>query len=277
MRRIRVGNLPRMQHFLTKILEDAAFQRLKSSISQTHFIHLTACSAKWSSIWMRAIPHCHSLRLSNSQFSIAFRLRLSLVPLTPPSAPCAGCGTLLHLLPFHALHCPVGSQYLTLRHDSCNQTLASECRALGAATTIEPQTIVFSDNRHPDCAVVAGNTEYMLDVTVRSPLAPSYNRIASLPLGVAKAAEAQKIAKYAKQIDEQNASFVPFALEALGGWGPAACNFAHNLAIHAEQSTDLSRNEALMQFVQAVSMSIQRGNARLLLGAYQKARSFAED
>jgi hypothetical protein len=262
-----------MQHNLTRFIENAAFQKLKPSLPPMLHNHLIACKAQWSSAWLRATPDSHSLRLSDIQFRIAWRLRLSLVPLLPPSAPCFGCDKLLTTDPFHPSHCPVGSSELTLRHDGVNQAVAAEARAMGAATHIEPQSILFPDNRHPDLSVVAANLETLLDVTIRDPLAPSYTRLAATSLGVAKAAEKEKVALYAQYIEGQGAVFVPFAIESLGGWGPSATNFARMMALHAEENLGIPKGKALLKFVRTISVAVQRGNARLWLGSLQKARA----
>jgi hypothetical protein len=266
-----------LQRTLTRLIEAQSVERLKRNLSHTHYIHLLACSAKWSGIWLRIIPHRQALRMSNLHFSIAFRLRLSLVPIKPPSAPCAGCGALLSTDPLHALHCPTGSEYSTQRHDATNQSLASIARILGASATIEPRTIVYSDDRHPDCSLILGAIERLVDVTIPSPLAPSYSRIAAKVLGVAKAAEARKVSRYAHEIIEQGSLFSPLAIESLGGWGPAACTLARAMADHAENTTHFTRAEALLLFAQTIATAVQRGNATLLLGAYQKARHKLRD
>jgi hypothetical protein len=94
---------------------------------------------------------------------------------------------------------------------------------------------------------------------------------------VALAAEAQKVSLYARETFAQGTIFTAFAIESLGGWGPAASNLAIAMADHAEHSSIFSRAEALLLFVQTISTAVQRGNAKLLYGAYQKASQKAHD
>jgi hypothetical protein len=177
--------------------------------------------------------------------------------------------------PFHVLHCSVGNEYSTSRHNQVNQALAKVCNELGAATVIEPLSIIFQDDRHPDLAIDTGCLGQLIDVSIRCPLSASYTRIAQHSLGVAKAAEVQKRAKYEEVINRQGSRFVPFIIESLGGWGPAAVKLALHMATHAADTTHLDRADALGLFVHTIATAVQRGNARLIIGAYQKALSRA--
>src|SRR5689334_12331376 len=131
---------------------------------------------------------------------------------------CCICGEVnLSLEPSHPLHCR-HSRYGTYRHDTVKQLLASLAESLGASTTIEPRHIVYRDNRRPDIALIIGPKHC---ISFRS-------------LGAAKDAERVKYSLYQAQAQAQGITFIPFAVETTGGWGPAAVTLVHNLAQHAD-------------------------------------------
>jgi hypothetical protein len=161
---------------------------------------------------------------------------------------------------------------MTFRHDTVKQLLAELAQLCGASTQIEPRHVLYTDNRHPDVAIVMGAAQLSVDVTVRYPLAPTYvPRIAQQPLGTAIQAEVEKMELYAAEARQQGVTFVPFAIEATGGWGPAAARLARELATHAAAHTHLTRQEAFTLCLQGISIAVQRGNVLLLNGAYQSA------
>jgi hypothetical protein len=134
---------------------------------------------------------------------------------------------------------------------------------------IEP-TNLYSDNKRPDLLIHAGARTYSVDVTVKHPLSPSYiPNLAQRALGVAEEGERIKTARYALEAQLSGQQFVPFSLESLGGWGPAARGLVNSLAEHAGRHTNYSSREAYARLVQGVSLAIQRGNAFLLYSAYQ--------
>ena len=68
-----------------------------------------------------------------------------------------------------------------------------------------------------------GERTILVDVTVKYPLAPTYLPFqAQASLGVAREGERVKNLHYAAEAKAMGMEFVPFSLEVLGGWGPAA-------------------------------------------------------
>src|SRR6202012_5198114 len=131
----------------------------------------------------------------------------------------------------------------------------------------------FSDNRRPDILVQMGERSILVDVTVKYPLAPTYlrNGMAQTSLDVAREGERVKNGHYAAEAKNMGMEFVPFSLEVLGGWGPAAQGLVKDLVDHASRHTHYTKAEALTRLVQGVSIALQRGNAYLLQTAYQRS------
>lgn len=203
---------------------------------------------------------------------MAMRLRLGL-PILAPAVPCVCRGqVLLARDSTHPLHCRSAGGLMTFRHDTVKQLLAEIAQLCGASTQIEPRHVLYSDQRHPDVAIVMGAAQLSVDVTIRYPLSPTYiPRIAQDPLGTAIRAEREKMDRYAAEARAQGVTFVPFALEATGGWGPAAVRLARELAMHASAHTHLTRQEAFTLCIQGLSVAVQRGNVLLLNGSFQTA------
>jgi hypothetical protein len=161
---------------------------------------------------------------------------------------------------------------VTYRHDSVKQLLARLLRHAAIDVRLEPRA-VYNDERRPDLCVAMGSRQILIDVSVRHPFSPTYlhSNLAMQPLGVALDAERRKRARYQSGASAANMEFVPFVLETTGGWGPAAVAFTRSAATHAADFTSNHRTSTLNQLTQGLSMAVQRGNAQLLLGAYQLA------
>ena len=85
------------------------------------------------------------------------------------------------------------------------------------------------------------------------------------------AAEHQKRNRYADSVHSQGGLFVPFAIESLGGWGPAAVDLVRSIVTHAVETTDIDKCTANGMFIHRIAIAVQRGNARLVNGSHQIA------
>ena len=199
------------------------------------------------------------------------RLRLGLKPQGAPNTPCV-CGEVnLAADPTHPLHCKKRRDLVTLRHDTAKQLLAELSRTLGADAQIEPVGMFDSSQRRPDLNLIFGTRRVLVDVSVCHPLAPTYGAVAQHPLGTAIRAEQRKRVRYEHLARAADFTFVPFILETTGGWGPAALALVKALSSHANSHASISKAEATNTLIQGISTAIQRGNAQLILGAYQSA------
>jgi hypothetical protein len=267
---------PHLQRHLTRLVESAEAARLRNTLSNVDNARVIANAAKWASTWLLTVPSRSEFCIPNMHYRIAFRLRLGLPPLAVPNVGCV-CGASLATAPLHPLHCGACSALVTARHDGVKQRLAQTAHMLGADALLEPRTVIYSDDRHPDIALLIGNTNLTTDVTIANPLAPSNVRRAQRALATAIAAETRKEARYAEEAKQQGTSFCAFGLEVLGGWGPQAQALAKRLINHAETFSIYSRQEAQALLLHSVSVALQQGNAQLLIGSYQAALSRAAD
>ena len=78
----------------------------------------------------------------------------------------------------------------------------------------------------------------------------------------AKIAESKKNNKY-KDL-ENNYHFIPLAVETFGSWGPEGLKFVKEVGEKIQENT--GEKHATSFLMQALSMSIQRGNASSVMG-----------
>ena len=101
------------------------------------------------------------------------------------------------------------------------------------------------------------------DVTCPDTLAVSYRNRASVGAGlVAALAEEKKSEKFAHLSSHYH--FVPFAIETLGTFGPAATALIKELSFKGRRESGEDRFGSFL--VQRLSIAMQRGNASSVLG-----------
>ena len=70
------------------------------------------------------------------------------------------------------------------------QSLADLATACGASVVVEPERIMYQDNKTPDLLIYMGGRSIAVDVTIKHPLAPTYlPRLALTSLAVAREGE----------------------------------------------------------------------------------------
>src|ERR1700761_4159167 len=103
---------------------------------------------------------------------------------------------------------------------------------------------------------------YLLDVTIVHPTAPSNLSHSQKRLGQAQVAEKLKIHKYEQLTQEQHATFIPFVIETYGGLGQKAQDFLNELSIFAiDHAMIRSRSNIVNGLRYSIACSVQRGNA----------------
>lgn len=272
------------QQVLTELMHEKSFNARFAAIASLPVeqrlrlkSHLRAVTARLSGTWLVTIPTSPELTLSDDEFAISSRLRLSLNPRSQPLPPsCHLCHSGIGNDQWHFLSCSLTKPQLTSnRHDPIVQIVAGWIRRTGAAVRVEPRDLT-SDNKRPDLLIHAGTEVVWSDVTIRHSTAPSRAALgASSSLAVAKQAEAEKIHKYTAEAQASGAVFNPFAIETHGGWGPKAIQLAAKIsgwAVAGEAAgSPWSAAEIRRNLRESVAIAVQRGNARAVLNAMQKA------
>src|SRR3981081_2844036 len=96
-----------------------------------------------------------------------------------------------------------------------------------------PKNLFSESSKRPDLQIIINHKNYLLDVTIVNPTAPSNLSHSQKSLGQANAAEKLKINKYEQLSLDQHAIFIPFVIETFGGLGGKAREFLDELSVFA--------------------------------------------
>ena len=122
---------------------------------------------------------------------------------------------------------------------------------------------------------------FLLILVLSNPAAPYYASISSTALtalGAARFRERQKHSKYDSQAKAEGATFFPFVLETYGGFGAEASTFIHKISkLYCENSPfPVNRNTFTSKVSRTLSITLQRGNALVLIAGSISARDHAK-
>ena len=72
----------------------------------------------------------------------------------------------------------------------------------------------------------------------------------------------------------RNYIFVPIAVETFGSWGPRGLKFIKEIGSKIKEKT--GNKNATSHIIQAISMTVQRGNATSIMGTLERLRKFED-
>ncbi len=263
-----------LQHQLTELAQqhefDESLANAKANIST--LARLRASAAPKASLWLSAVPTSAEFRLENWEFENAARFRLGISPLEYMQDYCRACNVDLQAAPWHHLSCPKRRKPVTRRHDIVVRMLNSWITKLGAFSCVEPRRLSDEDERRPDIDVQLGNQRFLIDVTVRNPTCPSHLVAASKKsLATAAAAEREKTTKYRDIAKDNDATFVPFAIETYGGIGDEANKFVITLiAVAKKLQYTWAPSEIVSSIRHSIAVAIQKENACIVFDGLRR-------
>ena len=252
-----------------------AAKRSKGSQDQARLLSL---QAKHSSRWLQVVPTTKQSRLTDTQYYWASRLRLGLdVPYSVDNSDCPSCGetNALRNDSWHALSCLTHrSREVTDRHNFVVDAIERHYRMAGVRTWKEPTKQGKRDNSRPDLKAFEPVGTLLTDVSVTHPLAPSnLAKAKKSTLACAESRAQIKITKYSPMAKDQDATFVPFPCETLGGIHKLALKVVKRIAQSADDMTSLYPQTTLTSsLLDTVAISIQKGNALVMIAASIEAR-----
>lgn len=236
---------------------------LNSSTNPAERARLIATSQPESGFWLHALPSANIGTLMDTQsFSLAISLRLGCPTIEPHRC---SCGVIVDQLGHHGLCCrrSAGRQS---RHAALNDVIRRAFVTVNVPALLEPNGIARDDGRRPDGMTLipwGRGRPLVWDATCVDTLAPSHLPGTSRTAGAAAgAAEDLKRRKYAAITG--NCTFVPFAVETMGPWGPQAHKLFRELSTRLVEVT--GDQKAGSYLGHRISLAIQRGNAASLLG-----------
>ena len=257
----------KLQKMLTAQYERLQFERLKSEAGPEDRARLVSGSQQMAGACWATIPFTRSLRMSDSEYRAAARLRLGLPLSDNMPAKCA-CGFALNGSVAHLTSCVIfHGSYVTKRHDEVVNCLGRGIRRLGGFAHVEPRHLRFDrDNRRPDIDVFIGDQRFLVDGSVRRPTS-------SEPLRATIEAATQKGEYYKAQAEAARATFVPFIIETFGAWGDRALKFVKDLRKAVLPGSSFDAREFYYLLCSEIAVAVQRGNARTIAYALQAARA----
>jgi hypothetical protein len=165
-----------------------------------------------------------------------------------------------------------GGREITIRHNQVVAIIERFAKLAGAVVVVEPKGLFSETAKRPDLQIILNHKNYLLDVTIVHPTAPSNISHSQKLLGQADVAERLKINKYEELSQNQNAIFIPFVIETYGGLGKKAQDFLNELSIFAiDHTTVRSRFDVVSGLRYAIACSVQRGNAMIASAGYANA------
>jgi hypothetical protein len=228
-------------------------------------------------------------KLKDEEYLLACRLRAGQQPQDDMPKLCS-CGFELAKLPSHLISCKkLLRRSITVRHNFIVAALAGFCTNIGGYVEAKEPPLnpaaglhaydkrdrksaagdVKDDKLRVDLKVeFAGNT-YWVDVSVVNPTTDTEvtTKRAFSELASAVQREKDKVSQYEHVVKALGAGhhFVPFVLDAFGGFGPAAKKFCKGLATRkVDTQPHLVFGQVFISLVRSIAFALQRGNARIL-------------
>lgn len=259
-------------------------------------IRLNSVAKPGSHLWLTALPMTPRMTISDSYFITAARLRLGLDPYSPLPKSCFICSNnaelpepqfrsprmnskassinALESNPYHHLCCrALLSTHLTARHDLIKHCIARFAKRALIDVAIEPRKLDPNSCRRVDLQLFIENQTALVDVSLVHPTAPSNVRLASSrsdPSASLNRRAQSKIQHHASAARFQHSKFIPFVVESFGGFHSDCFRLLQLIrSSFANFSSSRSTAEFHLEFLQSISVAIQRGNALALLKGCQ--------
>jgi hypothetical protein len=221
-------------------------------------------------IGSKTIPSLPSHVLSDSHYQLAMRLRLGISPYNIMESECSACGSCVIDDCWHYLSCVKRRKNeLNMRHDQVNCMLALYALHAGIVARREPSGLSHDNRTRPDLQLIMDQYNKLIDVTIVHPTCSSHIKQAQTQLKTAHDACELKKNKYNKLAIQQQAQFIPFAIETFGGLSESARNLINEIAIFAtDHLSAWSREEIIENLNSSIACAVQRGYAITALSRY---------
>jgi hypothetical protein len=221
------------------------------------FAHLKSVSAPRAWAWKTVVPTTKDLELTDTQYRIATRLNLGLLPVEGTGAlpnTCPICTRLNTIKkdPWHLMTCrKLTHGEVGVRHDEVETALYRSALMMGLQAVRQPKGLQSSSDLRPDLMVILPGRRILTDVAICHPLAPGrvLDGKSRTTLGSAKTLEADKRRKYRKMKAQHQMELLPFIVETCGGMGPAAVKLLKAMAAAGEEHLAMWPKKDIMRYV----------------------------
>jgi hypothetical protein len=268
--------LPKLQKALTTLIHNQVASGISEALGVQGLTRLAACSAKGASAALTAVPTEECLIINDEAFATLAQLRLGTLAFpTNSRSDCTcnakGCNQVEN--PEHFLSCQMlRRNQMTTRHDTIRESLAGIARLVGCVTETEPVMLHGKTNDHPDIFIVAGQQQFYVDVTVRSPICPSLlsGAKAGQALDTTKlleTAEKSKSALYTDLCSKSGSGFLTLALNPFGQAGAQTKEIFKAIAERADEDPgpglSFEKTYRLLQQATGVALANHNHECRL--------------
>ena len=263
-----IKSMPKSQ--ITHAIDSKLHASVLSAASTVHDrVRLSGVAKPRAGAWLNVVPSPGlGLSLHPHEFRCAALYRVG-APIFEKDAPCPACGRPSDAQGNHAIACAVNGERISRHNELCNILFrtaqkanlgpAREFRGLIPGSSARPADIFLRNwERGRDAA---------LDVTVISPLQIAVvDQEAANPGYALKLAWDRKMRSAFEACRAQRVSFIPLPVETLGGWHPEAEKQISRIGRElARSSLGTDQKTASNHLFQRLSLSLQKGNAALLL------------
>jgi len=228
---------------------------------------LASLSLPHAGDWLHCAPiKTLGLHLRPLEFTLAVKYRLGL-PIYPSQAPCPACLKLSDVKGDHALCCGVGSERIS-RHNALRDAIFLTASNAGLSPVKEGRFLLPGADRRPADVLLphwTGGQDTALDITVTCSLQEAtVDRQAIEPGYAVNLAHDRKLRGAEEDCRRQGLTFLPLAVETLGGWHPVAETQIKKLGSCLSLHSGQDQSETTAFLWRRLSLLVQKGNTAIL-------------
>ena len=217
--------------------------------------------------WLTSVPSPSlGLLLKSQEFVAALRYRLG-HPIYSRDGPCPACGQASDRLGDHSLNCAWHGERIA-RHNWLRDELFNAAVAASLGPTREGRALLPGEGSKPADVFIPhwqGGKDVALDVTVVNPLQDALVQGAATTPGHALTiAHSRKMDKSWEPCSLQGITFIPVAVESLGGWHKSAVAEVKKLGCAKARHLGEEESVEVQRLFQKLSVALMRGNCALL-------------
>ena len=242
---------------------------LQETVEVREVARLKCVAREGAGGWLCALPSKPlGLHLRRSEFVAAAKYRLGIQVFSiEAECPMSKCRMISDRLGDHAISCGIGGERIA-RHNHCRDALFQAAQQAGLGPSREPDGLLpGSDDRPADLLIPfwTGGQDTALDFTVVNPLQSALVRQTAKEGGSAVAhAHGVKLKKYEERCGAEGITFLPLAVDTLGGWHPTALETITRLGRQLARNVGKEDQEVVRHLRQRLAVLLVRDNVALL-------------
>ena len=258
------------QRSLSVLVDTETSSRLhQATVDERELARLKCLGREGAGDWVTAYPSkALGLHLRRSEFVAASKYRLGL-PVFEQEAECPmpRCPGLSDKMGDHAISCGLGGERIA-RHNHVRDALFQTAVQAGLGPRKEPDGLLpGSDDRPADVLIPfwTSGKDTALDITVVNPLQTALVTRASQDGNSAvEHAHMGKARKYEERCAREGITFIPLAVDTLGGWHSTALETITRLGRQLARNIGKEDEECVRHLRQRLAILLVRDNVALL-------------